>query len=318
MIDDWFWDGGSLQLDPNNPNTVWACGNTTGPDRFAVARSTNGGSSWTRWFPLGTPSGNTGAEAMVLHPSTSNTAWVAGYDSNGLVIMKTTNSGSGWSNLSTTGLGGDHFTDLVIDPGNPQILYAGTNTGVYKSTDGAESFQKVSYFSFVTDLLINPENTTEIYAATSNTGVFVSSDAGSTWSNMSWGLGSDKVYMLAIDTQNDFLYAGTSENSHYKISLYTAIEESTYSTVEAALPVLSVSSNPCVSSANIDFSLSCSQQATIAIYSISGRLVETVDSGYFQAGTHSVHWNRKQLPTGVYLVSLQSDELSVSTKMILL
>ena len=318
MIDDWFWDGGSLQLDPNNPNTLWACGNTTGPDRFAVARSTNGGVSWTRWFPLGAASGNTGAEAMALHPTSSNTAWVAGYDSNGLQIMKTTNGGSSWSNLNSTGLGGDQFTDMVIDPGNHQILYAGTNTGVYKSTNGAQSFQKVSNFTSVMDLLINPQDNTEIYAATNNAGVFVSNNSGSSWSNMSWGLGSAKVYMLAIDTENDFLYAGTEGNSHYRFNLYTSIEDDLYEPIEPASQTLSVSGNPCVSSATVNFNLASSQHASIAIYNIAGRVVERVESGYFQRGQHSIHWNRGQLPAGVYLVSLQSEQTTLSTRMILL
>ncbi len=81
---------------------------------------------------------------IAISPVDQNTAYVAlgGFGIVGSHVMKTTNlnaaaptwvaSGNGIPDIPTNG--------LVIDPANPNTLYAGTDIGVFRSTDGAASW----------------------------------------------------------------------------------------------------------------------------------------------------------------------------------
>ncbi len=102
---------------------------------------------------------------VILHPTDKNIAWVAAighlYSDNAeRGVFKTTDGGKTWAKTlfinEQTGI-----IDLVINPKNPNILYAaawernrkawnfqgnGKNSGIYKSTDGGQTWAKLSSF----------------------------------------------------------------------------------------------------------------------------------------------------------------------------
>jgi hypothetical protein len=57
---------------------------------------------------------------------------------------------------------------------------------------------------------------------------------------------------------------------------------------------------------------------TVRVYDILGRLVRDVATGIHASGTHAVSISTEGLPAGVYTYSLQSDEGSVSKKMVVM
>ena len=100
---------------------------------------------------------------IVLHPSDPNTLWVAAlghlYSPNEeRGVYKTTDGGNTWArSLYVNDNSG--AIDLIIDPQDPDILYAatwertrrswnfteaGSGSGIYKSSDGGDNWQKVS------------------------------------------------------------------------------------------------------------------------------------------------------------------------------
>lgn len=85
----------------------------------------------------------------VIDPANSNVAYIAltGYGIAGANhIWKTTNLMSGtptWT-ASGTGLPDVPVSGFAVDPGNTQHLYAGTDIGVFRSTDGGASWQPFS------------------------------------------------------------------------------------------------------------------------------------------------------------------------------
>ena len=68
----------------------------------------------------------------------------------------------------------------------------------------------------------------------------------------------------------------------------------------------------------IPFIISARSIATIRIYDILGRLVETVFSGSLEAGDHSVIWNAMHHSSGVYLCVVQINNESKSIRFVLL
>jgi len=107
---------------------------------------------------------------------------------------------------------------LAIDPSTPTTLYAGTSgTGVYKSTDGAGSWQAVNAGltnDVVRALAIDPNTRSTLYAGTQTKGVFKSTNGAGSWQQFSAGLTFAAVNALAIDPVTPTtLYAGTADGA---------------------------------------------------------------------------------------------------------
>jgi len=53
------------------------------------------------------------------------------------------------------------------------------------------------------------------------------------------------------------------------------------------------------------------------VYDMLGRAVRTLANGSFSAGTHRVRFNNDGLASGVYLYQLETPELTLQRKMLL-
>lgn len=106
---------------------------------------------------------------------------------------------------------GGRVTAIVVDPGNPAIVYAGLQSrGVYRSIDAGASWTSISSGltnRYIRRLAIDPLVPSTLYAATDAGKVFRTANAGETWSDVSAGLPAvvpepyflNTPYSLAID-----------------------------------------------------------------------------------------------------------------------
>jgi hypothetical protein len=76
------------------------------------------------------------------------------------------------------------------------------------------------------------------------------------------------------------------------------------------------SPNPLHNSTAISYSLPAATDVTLAIYDITGRVVETLVSETQQPGIHEVRWNRRDNPSGVYFYRLEAGESVGTRKMV--
>jgi hypothetical protein len=81
--------------------------------------------------------------------------------------------------------------------------------------------------------------------------------------------------------------------------------------------------NPFNPRTEIQFSLQRAGQASLKVFDVSGRLVETLAEGQHTAGDHRVFWNGttadgRPVAAGVYFYRLQTDERILSKRMLLL
>ncbi|MEK6302583.1 MAG: SBBP repeat-containing protein [Acidobacteriota bacterium] len=112
----------------------------------------------------------------------------------GKTLLKSTDGGASWAAINNGLAGTSWVRSLVIDPANPNTLYAGTEfDGIFKTTDGGGSWLPsgtgVTSPLVVTDLAIDPLTPTTVYAGTAPTGpmpvgVFKSTDSGASWINV--------------------------------------------------------------------------------------------------------------------------------------
>ena len=121
------------------PGVLWA-----GSDDGMVHITKNGGESWKDVTPKSMDEGI--VNSIELSPHNPGTAYVAftRYKLGDIspYIYKTTNYGNSWI-LKTKGIEKDAFVRVVReDPNKKNLLYAGTETGLYISMNGGKSWEK--------------------------------------------------------------------------------------------------------------------------------------------------------------------------------
>ncbi len=136
----------ALVESPDNADILWA-----GTDDGRMHVTKNKGSSWEEITPKGLPTEAT-INHIFLPEGDEATAYIAAYnyrygDFKPYVYM-TSNFGKKWSLLTTgdNGIPKDHFTRCVVeDPVNKNLLFAGTEFGLYTSFDKGKSWQSTQY-----------------------------------------------------------------------------------------------------------------------------------------------------------------------------
>jgi photosystem II stability/assembly factor-like uncharacterized protein len=102
---------------------------------------------------------------------------------------------------------------IKIDPHHPDTVYAATLKGLYKTTNGGNSWQRIAESlpdQFLSDLVLDSTHSDVLYVA-SREGIHKSRDGGTTWQAMNEGLTNLNIRALAISTKNpQTLYAGTN------------------------------------------------------------------------------------------------------------
>ena len=199
---------------PSQPNVFYM-----GVCNGGVWKTTDYGRTWIPIFDS-QPTGSIGAIAVA--PSDPNIVYVATGEglqrpdlSTGNGIYKSTDAGKTWTHLGLRD--GQQIPQVIVDPRNPDRLFvavlghpygANEERGIFRSTDGGQTFEKVLYKDENTggsELEFDPVNPDIIYAglwesrqgpwenaAWSGTmgGIFKSIDGGTTWRQLTNGLPS--------------------------------------------------------------------------------------------------------------------------------
>jgi photosystem II stability/assembly factor-like uncharacterized protein len=201
---------GAIGVSESNPDIVYVGageypirGNVSHGD--GVWRTTDGGKTWSsvglvdsrqisrvRVHPTNPDIVYVGAQGHVFGPNSERG------------VFKTTDGGKSWRKVlyrnDSTGV-----TDLVLDPNNPEIVYAafwqawrtpwqlvsgGAGSGILKSTDGGEHWTELTRNHGLPQgvignigLAVSPSNSNKVWAIieADSGGVFRSTDGGATW-----------------------------------------------------------------------------------------------------------------------------------------
>jgi photosystem II stability/assembly factor-like uncharacterized protein len=125
-----------------------------------------------------------------------------------LAIFTPASSRAGENQWTNIGLEGEDVNVLVIAPVTPTAIYAGTDNGLYKTTDGGGHWTAINNGlpgPEISVLAVNPSDPTILYAGN----LFKSTDSGANWVSIYNNL-IGKVLSLATDPNNpQTLYVGT-------------------------------------------------------------------------------------------------------------
>jgi uncharacterized protein (TIGR03437 family) len=164
----------SLTIDPFHPNSLWV---VAGGQPYM---STNSAGSWTA-VTLPSPGNAYPVIEFLFDSVTPGTLYVSGQDNGGLYLLKSTDGGQKWVQVSMP----FDWIVLVADPVRAGYLYAlapgpgpaATNL-FYRSSNGGVSWQSFPFPSvFASDIALDPGNPNIIIA-----GSYRSVNGGQTWS----------------------------------------------------------------------------------------------------------------------------------------
>ncbi len=218
---------GCVTLDPSNASTVWVGSGENNNQRSVsygdgVYKSEDGGGSWKN---MGLKNSEH-ISNIIVHPTNSKIIYVGAYgpvwkEGGDRGVYKSLDGGTTWTQSKAV----SEFTgcnDLIMDPKNPDILYAafhqrmrkvftyiggGPESAIYKSNDGGSTWKKLEGGLPGGDLGrigidISPVDGAlfAVIEAREKGGIYKSNDGGASWSKMSGTYTSGNYYNeLACD-----------------------------------------------------------------------------------------------------------------------
>jgi len=143
----------SLSVDAVRPSTVWLSGGNR------LFRSADGGASWKSVAP---PLAQYDSVAAVkADPHRASVAYIViNKIATAGKLLRTTNGGATWALVTKAPAG---VRTLAIDPGKPNVVYAGA-LGLFRSTNsGAFQLLRSTATFYVTALVIDPRSSSDLY-----------------------------------------------------------------------------------------------------------------------------------------------------------
>ncbi len=201
-------------------------------------KTTNAG---TIWKPIFDKEGSYSTGCVTLDPNNPNVVWVGTGEKDsqrsvafGDGIYKSLDGGQNWENMGLED--SEHIGMITIDPRDSKVVYvaaqgplwrSGGERGVYRTTDGGASWERILHISDDTganEVHIDPRDPDVLYVSSyqrrrhvwtlvdggPESAIYKSTDAGATWRKITEGL--PKVDMgkigLAVSPANpDYIYA---------------------------------------------------------------------------------------------------------------
>jgi len=224
------------------PGTVWV-----GAAGGGVWKSINQGTTFKSVFD--DYSQSIGSIAIDQdHPDTvwvgTGEVWTRNSVSVGTGIYRTNNGGDKWEFMGLPN--SERIGKILIDPVNPDVVYAAVlgalwgdseDRGVYKTTDGGKTWNKLLYVNPSTgcsDMVMDPADPAVIYAAMwdlrrkaytfrsggPGSGLYKSTDGGATWNRLNNGLPTDTLGRIAL--------AVSKKGPHYVYALVESKKTALY------------------------------------------------------------------------------------------
>ena len=203
-------DISALALDASDPSSVWASG--SGLADAGLFRSADAGRSWSL---AGGPGNPLFANALAIDPGNPSTLYAANSD-----VYRSEDGGAHWTHSTPINFG--NVDALAVDPGSPARVWAAGGGGLFRSDDGARTWDPASISQEVYSLVFDDRRPGTVYAGSyydiesgyygypEGGSIFVSVDAGATFTKNNENF-SSAVTAIALDRSHDgALYLGTA------------------------------------------------------------------------------------------------------------
>jgi photosystem II stability/assembly factor-like uncharacterized protein len=206
----------------NDPTTFYVAMATAG-----LYKTTNAGTTFT---PVFDHEGSGSIGAVAIAPTDANLVWAGTGEGNnrqssswGDGIYKSTDGGRSWKNMGLRN--SRQIAKIIVDPVDFNVVYvaslgdlwsAGGERGVYKTTDGGVTWNRVLHVdddTGATELVMDPANNKTIYTATyqrrraqwgmngggPGSNIWKTTDGGGTWTKLESGIPAGPKGRIGLD-----------------------------------------------------------------------------------------------------------------------
>jgi hypothetical protein len=250
----------------------------------------------------------------VVRVSPTYTVWVGGET---LIfspyLAKSTDLGATWTEMFPD-LGGDNACNAIaFHPTDTNIVYAGMEGVVIKSTDAGATWQRTAFTNtpfYIKGLALDPANPDHLYAggiATPDSiGLAESFDGGDSWRPVLFAAGTDGLSAIAVnpsDGEEVFLSTLGSGVWRYR-SLPVAVNA--FEARPDRFRMYDCFPNPFNPATTIRYELPTASFVTLDVLNILGQVVATLVSDRQGLGTYDVRFDGSGLPSGVYICRIRA------------
>ena len=173
-----------LTVDPNNPDRVWAGSATGGLWKLTFT----GEGAWDyQWERIETGEPVLGVRTIAVDPENSDVIYIGTGEAHfhrdfqirllrtmytyGIGILKSADGGVTWTkSLDWSYNQSRGVQSIKINPKNPDIVFAGTTEGTYRSTTGGTEWKNVLGIVMGMGVEINPQNPDTVFVSCGNAG----------------------------------------------------------------------------------------------------------------------------------------------------
>jgi photosystem II stability/assembly factor-like uncharacterized protein len=211
-----------IRFNPNNENDLWI-----GAASGGVWRSKDGGTTWIN-YPF-TNFLSLGVSDIAIAPSNVSTVYVTTGDADGSIgtagsyytigIIKTTDDGATWSVTNFAKQLSDKkiLTRILVSPTDENIVLVGTSDGIYKTTDGGQTWVNKYAYNSIVDMEYKPGDPNIVYAASygysGKNDVLKSTDNGETWKSIYSVTSSNRLSIEVTPADPNSIYCLASNSS---------------------------------------------------------------------------------------------------------
>ncbi len=304
---------------------------------LCVVKSTDAGATWTRFTNLPAAELNTSTISSSSYHQCMDgigpVVWITTYYGNGTAprILRTTDFGATWTSADVLLTGGlsNAYSIRSINLASategwlvPRQTASGVRSYVHRSTDGGATWSdSIQVETGCVVKSVKPIRGTNFLLAVGYKGDDPKawwSTNGTTWTDISPGSPGDGTDMTNAHFLGQTLGYVVGYQKALKFTPPTTDVGNEPTTVPTAFTVEQNYPNPFNPSTTIRFALPMESQVSLKVYDLLGQLVATIQEGMMNAGTHTLTFDASNLPSGLYLYTVQAGGFTSSRKMLLL
>ena len=292
-------------LDCVGTSTVYGCGAYFGPAH--IIKSTDSGATW-QFINM-----SAYATALVdINFIDENIGFVSGNNASGGIVLKTTDGGTTWTQLLSTGTNGDFVWKLQVLNSNNNVLFGSVeavapNPGrLAKSIDGGVTWTLQNAPESVVQA-VGFLNENHGWMGGHTTGFYETFNGGASWTNTGVGSNLNRIFFIGNT-------AYTSGRTIYKMS--SILSNSDFIEQNRIDLKVRVSPNPVAEKLNIEIDFLAEDHILIDLYDNNGKLVKKLVKDDINSVGIKKYTFDFPFPSGTYYIDFHNNTGRQSSKII--
>lgn len=290
----------------NNLNG-WASGGDSGYEHVLL-HTTDGG---TNWHPHETP--NAGGIGSLFFNDLDH-----GWAACGQYIIYTTNGGAVWDSVNIGGLY-EYYIRTIYFTDNLNGWIAGNDGAILRTIDGGLNWepQYSGTGSRLSSIFFIDEYQGWVVGGDYNYPAVIlhTNDGGNTWQTQCNDVGRWFTSVHFPDPENGWAvgFSGIIMHTDNGGMVWTPDNSD-----NQKLKELEIYPNPSSGLINVRICLATSENVRISVFDNQGRMVDTFNKGKLNKGEQNIKLNLSNVPNGIYMIRIETENMVKTTKVILL